>query len=176
MADVVGALGDESNWSDAELSMYVRDTLHGELGAKIDYDPVYAELYRLDFVINRFEGVHALVNLGVRTTLATENYAEQERFLEASKKGVVHNLIYDEERGEFVTNLNEASADVKVAAKDAQAIVDDVKGLVADVKAGKGTVGALLVDPTVYEDLKVLLGNARTHLQLMKRSIFLRSD
>ena len=30
-----------------------------------------------------------------------------------------------------------------------------------DVKAGKGTIGALLVDPTVYEDLKVLLGNAR---------------
>jgi ABC-type transporter Mla subunit MlaD len=78
-----------------------------------------------------------------------------------TKRGVVHNLIYDEDRGEFVTNLNTASADVKIAAADAQKVVDDVKTLVADVKAGKGTIGALLVDPTVYEDLKVLLGNAR---------------
>jgi phospholipid/cholesterol/gamma-HCH transport system substrate-binding protein len=35
----------------------------------------------------------------------------------------------------------------------------DVAHIVADVRAGKGTLGALLVDPSVYEDLKILLGN-----------------
>jgi hypothetical protein len=96
MANVVNALGDEARWTDAELSQFVRDTLAEELGAKIDYDPVYSDLYRLDFVINRFEGIHALVNLGVRTTLQTEAYGEQEKFLEASKKGVVHKSVYVE--------------------------------------------------------------------------------
>lgn len=71
-----------------------------------------------------------------------------------TKKGVVHQLIYDEDRGEFITNLNDASADVKVA-------MADVQTLVADVKKGEGTIGKLLVDPTVYEDLKILLGNVR---------------
>jgi phospholipid/cholesterol/gamma-HCH transport system substrate-binding protein len=28
-----------------------------------------------------------------------------------------------------------------------------------DVEQGKGTVGALLKDPSVYEDLKTILGN-----------------
>jgi len=104
MADVVNALGDESTWRDSDLSSYVRETLHDDLGAKIDYDPVYADLYRLDFVINRFEGIHALVNLGVRTTLSTEAFSEQERFLEASKKGVVHKSIYVEFNRKNVKN------------------------------------------------------------------------
>jgi phospholipid/cholesterol/gamma-HCH transport system substrate-binding protein len=51
-------------------------------------------------------------------------------------------------------SINAAAGDVKV-------ITGDVKTIVADVKKGKGTVGQLLNDPTVYEDLKVLLGNMR---------------
>jgi phospholipid/cholesterol/gamma-HCH transport system substrate-binding protein len=36
---------------------------------------------------------------------------------------------------------------------------DDLRDIVANVKAGRGTIGALLVDPSVYEDLKSLVGN-----------------
>jgi phospholipid/cholesterol/gamma-HCH transport system substrate-binding protein len=39
------------------------------------------------------------------------------------------------------------------------AMTGDLRTIVANVKAGKGTVGALLVDPSIYEDLKVVLGN-----------------
>lgn len=39
------------------------------------------------------------------------------------------------------------------------AMTDDLRTIVANVKAGKGTVGALLVDPSVYEDLKAVIGN-----------------
>lgn len=87
---------------------------------------------------------------------AREALAQATQILEdvRTKKGVVHNLIYDEDKGEFITNLNEATEDVKLAMKD-------VQGIVADVKAGKGTLGGLVTDPTVYEDLKVLLGNVR---------------
>jgi phospholipid/cholesterol/gamma-HCH transport system substrate-binding protein len=39
------------------------------------------------------------------------------------------------------------------------AITADLRVIVAGVKDGKGTIGALLVDPSVYEDMKVVLGN-----------------
>jgi phospholipid/cholesterol/gamma-HCH transport system substrate-binding protein len=103
--------------------------------------------------------VHALLygKDGDKTvTQAREALAQATQILDdvRTKKGVIHNLIYDEDRGEFITNLNDATADVKIAMKD-------VHHIVADVKAGKGSLGGLITDPTVYEDLKVLLGNVR---------------
>lgn len=62
--------------------------------------------------------------------------------------GVAKSLIYgDDKSQQLMGNLNAAS-------RDARAIM-------ADVRAGKGTIGALLVDPSVYEDIKVLLGNVQ---------------
>jgi phospholipid/cholesterol/gamma-HCH transport system substrate-binding protein len=60
--------------------------------------------------------------------------------------GPAKSLLYGDEGSEqFMANLNAMSA--------------DLRHIVADVKAGKGTVGALLVDPSVYEDIKLMLGN-----------------
>ena len=36
---------------------------------------------------------------------------------------------------------------------------DDLRQIVANMKAGKGTIGALLVDPSIYEDIKSVVGN-----------------
>jgi phospholipid/cholesterol/gamma-HCH transport system substrate-binding protein len=47
------------------------------------------------------------------------------------------------------------------AISNVTAITADLRAIVADVRAGKGTVGALLVDPSVYEDVKVVLGNVQ---------------
>ena len=41
------------------------------------------------------------------------------------------------------------------------AITTDLRVIVSGVRQGKGTVGALLVDPSVYEDLKLVLGNVQ---------------
>jgi phospholipid/cholesterol/gamma-HCH transport system substrate-binding protein len=41
------------------------------------------------------------------------------------------------------------------------AITGDLRTLVRDMKAGKGTLGALLVDPSIYEDMKSVLGNVQ---------------
>jgi phospholipid/cholesterol/gamma-HCH transport system substrate-binding protein len=41
------------------------------------------------------------------------------------------------------------------------ALTADLRSIVRDVKAGKGTVGALLVDPSLYEDMKMILGNVQ---------------
>ena len=36
----------------------------------------------------------------------------------------------------------------------------------SDVRAGKGTLGSLLTDPSVYDDIKVLLGNVSRNRSL----------
>jgi phospholipid/cholesterol/gamma-HCH transport system substrate-binding protein len=55
-------------------------------------------------------------------------------------------LLYgDDHSQELMGNLN--------------AMSKDLRQIVANVRAGKGTVGALLVDPSVYEDIKLVLGN-----------------
>lgn len=71
-----------------------------------------------------------------------------------TKESIVHNLLYKPDDGQLMASVTGAAADVKV-------ITGDVKQIVGEVKKGKGTVGMLLADPTVYEDLKLLLGNVR---------------
>lgn len=45
------------------------------------------------------------------------------------------------------------------ALSNVTAMTADLRAIVHDMRAGKGTVGALLVDPSIYEDLKGLVGN-----------------
>lgn len=45
------------------------------------------------------------------------------------------------------------------AMSNVTAITADLREIVAGMKKGKGTVGALLVDPSIYEDLKMVIGN-----------------
>lgn len=67
--------------------------------------------------------------------------------------GLARSFIYgDDESQQIMSNLNELSR--------------ELKGVVADMRAGKGTLGALLVDPSVYEDLKMLLGNVQRNKAL----------
>jgi phospholipid/cholesterol/gamma-HCH transport system substrate-binding protein len=73
--------------------------------------------------------------------------------------GVARGLLYGDgssaggkSTGELLSNLTEMSG--------------DLKQIVADVRAGKGTLGALLVDPSVYEDVKLLLGNVQRNQAL----------
>ncbi len=61
-------------------------------------------------------------------------------------------ILYGKDSGEIVANLNQASA--------------DVAAMTHDVRQGKGTLGAFLVDPSVYEDIKVLLGNVNRNRSL----------
>jgi len=63
--------------------------------------------------------------------------------------GMAHTLMYGGSgpQQDAVSNLNAMSA--------------DLRKVIADLRAGRGTLGALLVDPSVYEDLKMLLGNVQ---------------
>ena len=67
--------------------------------------------------------------------------------------GLARSLIYGDDSSQaMMSNLNQASA--------------DFRALVSDLRAGKGTLGALLVDPSVYEDLKLMLGNVERNRAL----------
>jgi phospholipid/cholesterol/gamma-HCH transport system substrate-binding protein len=60
--------------------------------------------------------------------------------------GLAHSIVYgDDQTQHLMGNVN--------------AMSDDLRQIIANMKAGRGTVGALLVDPTVYEDIKALVGN-----------------
>lgn len=59
--------------------------------------------------------------------------------------GLLHTLIYDERSGDMLKEWNDFSQRVNRLSKS--------------IEQGRGTLGGLLVDPSVYEDLKSVLGN-----------------
>jgi len=68
--------------------------------------------------------------------------------------GLIHSLIYEKDRTNLIQDLTAATHIVRQIAQE--------------MNEGKGTVGGLLKDPTLYQDLKTVLGN-------VKRNIILKS-
>ncbi|MCJ7663775.1 MAG: MlaD family protein [Desulfobacterales bacterium] len=62
-------------------------------------------------------------------------------------KGLLHAILYDPAGGELVNNLSSAA--------------QSANNIVKKVEQGEGTLGGIINDPTVYEDLKVILGGAK---------------
>jgi phospholipid/cholesterol/gamma-HCH transport system substrate-binding protein len=59
--------------------------------------------------------------------------------------GNVHELLYGNSAGDLISNLTAMSG--------------DLRSIVADVRAGRGTLGGFLVDPSIYEDVRRIVGN-----------------
>lgn len=99
-------------------------------------------------------------------------------------EGSLHALIYDKKVAGAITDLGDAADELARLIHDAktskdgavyQLVYGDAKTLLADlsqsaadiktittkIKAGEGTLGAVINDPTVYEDLKEILGNIK---------------
>jgi phospholipid/cholesterol/gamma-HCH transport system substrate-binding protein len=91
---------------------------------------------------------HALLYDGDMSKNAAGALAEVHRDLEAVRtgNGIAHSLLYGDDDSQHVM-------------KNVNAMSDDLAAIVHDVRQGKGTLGALLVDPSVYEDVKSLVGN-----------------
>ncbi len=62
-------------------------------------------------------------------------------------KSLVHTLLYGDE--------HDSSAHVMA---NVGAMTDDLRDVIRDLKRGRGTLGALLVDPSIYEDVKQMVG------------------
>lgn len=61
--------------------------------------------------------------------------------------GLIHDLVYTDQGQSMLADLKDVSA--------------DIKDIVASTKRGEGTIGGLLIDPSIYQDVKTLLGKAQ---------------
>ncbi len=91
--------------------------------------------------------------------------------------GVLHKLVYDKQMAKALDDFQKTSANVAaitsdakmkeslakltVAADNLEKTSADMRTIIARVERGEGTVGALLTDDGVYDDLRALLGRAK---------------
>ncbi|HYH98558.1 MlaD family protein [Hyalangium sp.] len=95
------------------------------------------------------EGAQALGELGA----AAGQLAGLIEDAKKSPNGAVHQLVYGDAQGMFA---------------DLGSVAADLRKITSTVANGEGTVGGLISDPTIYEDLRQVLGN-------VKRNRLLRS-
>lgn len=88
------------------------------------------------------EGAQALNELGA----AAGQLAGLLEDAKQSPNGAVHQLVYGDARGMFA-DLGSAAA--------------DLKKITSTIASGQGTVGGLISDPTVYENLQQVVGNVK---------------
>lgn len=113
-------------------------------------DGVLADLQDVTSHVRQGPGIaHALVYDGQLSKDAAGSLSEIHQDLAAIREGngVAHTLLYGDQGStqHLMSNLD--------------AMSDDLRAIVSGVRQGKGTIGALLVDPTVYEDIRSAIGN-----------------
>ena len=138
---------------------------------KMIFDP--EEGRRIDHILSNLDATTA--NLAAVSSDAREVTARAK-----TGPGLVHTLVYDDALGTSTTGtmveLNKSLVALRTGhglghafiygddstqhvMGNVSAMSDDLREIVGNVKAGRGTLGALLVDPSVYEDIKSLVGN-----------------
>jgi phospholipid/cholesterol/gamma-HCH transport system substrate-binding protein len=75
-------------------------------------------------------------------------------------KGLLHAILYDPAGAKLVNNLAVASGSLDTLVKDLSSAAESANKIVKKVERGEGSLGGIINDPTVYEDLKVILGGA----------------
>jgi phospholipid/cholesterol/gamma-HCH transport system substrate-binding protein len=163
-ADIKGSMADLHALLDA--TVHGDGTIHRLFFDHREADELGQLLTRLDSASARLDGIlvdtqdvtthvrqgpgiaHAVIYDGEMSKNAAGALAEVHEDLRAIREGngLAHALLYgDSDTQHVVSNLN--------------AMSDDLRAIVGDIRRGKGTLGALLVDPTIYEDLKSVVGN-----------------
>jgi phospholipid/cholesterol/gamma-HCH transport system substrate-binding protein len=76
------------------------------------------------------------------------------------QNGLLHAILYDEEKRKILDNLAQAT--------------DDLKNVTEKIAEGEGSLGAIINDPDLYDNLNQLLGGANRSFilrTLIRRSI-----
>jgi phospholipid/cholesterol/gamma-HCH transport system substrate-binding protein len=133
------------------------------------------------------EDVHQLLATAVETAQRLDGAITNAEAILAEVKsgnGSAHALIYDQRLANALTEVGKAAEEISTLVHDAkkspngainQLVYGDARGMfndlgqaAADVRAvtgkirsGEGSLGAIINDPTVYEDLKEVLGNVK---------------
>ena len=105
--------------------------------------------------------------------------------------GALHALLYDPKAGKAVGALGDAAGELSILLHDARTtesgaihqlvygdarnlfknlgeMSEDLKAISGKIRAGEGTLGALVVDPSVYDDLRTILGNVKRNKVLQE--------
>ena len=113
-------------------------------GASTRLDGILADAQDATSHLRQGPGIaHAILYDGEISQNAAGAIAELHEDFRAIREGngLAHALLYgDTSSQHLMSNVN--------------AMSDDLRAIVGDVRHGKGTLGALLVDPTIYEDLE----------------------
>jgi phospholipid/cholesterol/gamma-HCH transport system substrate-binding protein len=134
-----------------------------------------------------------LVKLADVSTQAERALEEVTLVLEGARKGdgALHALLYDPKAGKAVGQLGDAAGEIATLLHDARtsengaihqlvygdaknlfqnlgAMSEDLRVITGKVRAGEGTLGALVVDPSVYDDLRTVLGNVKRNKVLQE--------
>lgn len=137
------------------------------------------EAERISRTLDQLDRATVELNATLRSVRAVVQRVEQ-------GPGFAHDVLYGPEPPKAVAEIGSAAAEVATTLKGVResdsfahdllyggkgsgaetmanlvAISADVRAIVGDVRKGKGTVGALLVDPSIYEDMKSVLGNVQ---------------
>lgn len=141
---------------DKEEAERLSNTIHNLEQATARLDKVLAGVELTVARVNQGPGlVHELVygEKGAQAAAQIGSAAEQLSLLVEEVRtgnGVMHEVLF-----------GGPDAESKKVMSDLAAISADLRELTQQIRDGKGTLGALLADPSVYEDVKVLLGNVQ---------------
>lgn len=131
----------------------------------------------LDRIVEVFGDEENLTNINLTMKSMKTSSESLQRTLRAieEKKGTMHTLIYDEQVANnlkgSVSNLNSITR--QLGSEDGvisnlEQTSENLNEITGMLKGGEGTLGALLIDPSVYDSLKGVLGEA-------ERSRFVRT-
>ncbi len=138
--------------------------------------------------------VHRLLVKAADASTQAEGALEQvSRVLEGARTGdgALHALLYDPKAGKAVGQLGDAAGEIATLLHDARttengavyqlvygdarnlfqnlgAMSEDLRVISGKIRAGEGTLGALVVDPSVYDDLRTVLGNVKRNKVLQE--------
>ncbi|HVP62580.1 MAG TPA: MlaD family protein [Myxococcaceae bacterium] len=134
-----------------------------------------------------------LVKVAEASTQAEKALEQVTLVLEGARKGdgALHALLYDPKAGKAVGQLGDAAGEIATLLHDARttdngaihqlvygdarnlfqnlgAMSEDLRVITGKIRAGEGTLGALVVDPSVYDDLRAVLGNVKRNKVLQE--------
>lgn len=177
-----GALADDGVQRDVQQSLKSVNIIlnsvamgEGYMG-KLLRDPGEAE--RISHVVTDLDRTAAKLN----TTIDGVNH-----MLERINKGpgLAHSIIYEDDGKKMMTSVGDAANEAALTLRGVRegnglakvliyggpgqekvgenfiAMSTDMRAIIGDVRKGKGTIGGLLTDPSIYEDMKSVLGNVQ---------------
>ena len=71
--------------------------------------------------------------------------------------GLLRRRLHSEVLNKVVAEVDKTLTNLEATSENALVVSADAKAMTADIRAGKGTIGGLMSDQEIYDDLKEML-------------------